>query len=628
MNASTCLTCQRSIPADAPGGLCPSCALRGAERPTSFQFEEDLPSDEEVAAAFPDLEILGVIGRGGMGVVYRARQPRLDRLVALKILPPHLAARPGFAERFTREARTLAKLSHPHIVGVHDFGESGGYFYLLMEYVDGVNLRQAMSEGITPEQALRLVPKICEALQFAHDRGVLHRDIKPENILLDRAGAPKLADFGIAKLVEDGMRTLTVSGAALGTVAYMAPEQLEKPATVDHRADIFSIGVVLYEMLTGELPLGRFGAPSEKARVGEGVDAVVLRALEKERDRRQQSAVEMKTQVEGVSREVFVGAVPGDDESDGSDGLRGLFALASALAVVGIPASRVVPVMEKWGLTAPVMIFASVAFGLLSVMWPGARRIRPRASAGVPSGPSAPVISSCRIFGYPLWHIEQGSTPDPRTGRHRVARGILAIGPEARGFFAIGGRAHGVVALGGLATGVVACGGVAGGLISAGGLSIGLLGATGGLAVGGIARGGAAVGFDTYGGIAVGRLAQGGLSLTDRPDGLDPFSVQVVEFLVAAIQGVGLACGIGILTLLLCVLLGIGTTPADGGRRRRWPALIVMTVTAACALLMWELKRLNQSSPVIRAAQAGPKPSPEVPEPLPLIIPEKPATTR
>lgn len=154
MNPSTCPSCRQPVPADAPAGICPACALLGAAQPTVVLPQQGVLSMDEVAAAFPDLAILGMIGQGGMGVVYKARQPRLDRLVALKLLPPHLAAQPGFAERFTREARALAKLSHPHIVGVHDFGRSGGFFYLIMEYVDGVNLRQAIRAGISPEQAL------------------------------------------------------------------------------------------------------------------------------------------------------------------------------------------------------------------------------------------------------------------------------------------------------------------------------------------------------------------------------------------------------------------------------------------------------------------------------------------
>jgi len=266
----------------------------------------DLPSLEEVAAAFPDLEILELIGHGGMSAVFKARQPKLDRLVALKVLPKSLAATPGFTERFNREGRVLARLSHPHIVVIHDFGASGGFAYLVMEYVDGVNLRQAMRAGrFTPEQALGIVPDICDALQFAHARGVLHRDIKPENLLLDAAGRVKIADFGIAKILDEkggDAMLLTQSGARLGTAPYMAPEQIEEPASVDHRADIYSLGVVFYEMLTGELPLGRFAAPSEKSEVGHGIDTVVMRALEKERERRQQSAGDLRTEVEDAAR--------------------------------------------------------------------------------------------------------------------------------------------------------------------------------------------------------------------------------------------------------------------------------------------------------------------------------------
>ena len=199
---AVCPQCQMPIPADAPGGICPACALLAVAAPTAAlpNAAAGAPDLDEVAAAFPELEILELIGHGGMGVVFKARQPRLDRPIALKILPPHLAAQPGFSERFSREARALARLNHPHIVAVYDFGESGGFFYLSMEYVDGVNLRQAIRAGVTPEQALALVPRLCEALQFAHDKGVLHRDIKPENILLDQAGTVKLADFGIAKM--------------------------------------------------------------------------------------------------------------------------------------------------------------------------------------------------------------------------------------------------------------------------------------------------------------------------------------------------------------------------------------------------------------------------------------------
>src|SRR6185436_20107923 len=256
------------------------------------------------AAAFPQFEIIELIGRGGMGCVFKVRQRHLDRYVALKLLSDKLARDPHFAERFNREGRVLAKLNHPNIVSVYDFGQSGGFYFLVMEFVDGVNLRQAMKAGrFSPGEALAIVPKICEALQYAHGQGILHRDIKPENILLDARGHVKIADFGIAKLVgeEKPDLSLTATGAALGTPHYMAPEQFEKPAEVDHRADIYSLGVVFYEMLTGELPIGRFAAPSSKTPVGVNVDEVVFRTLEKDRERRYQSAGEMQTQVEHLS---------------------------------------------------------------------------------------------------------------------------------------------------------------------------------------------------------------------------------------------------------------------------------------------------------------------------------------
>src|SRR5436190_2903264 len=311
----SCPKCGGLIPAEAPEGLCPKCLLLQASFSTEpvqdMAHKSAAPTNQELGAAFPQLEILELIGQGGMGFVFKARQPKLDRLVALKILPQSLAADPAFAERFTREGRVLAKLNHPNIVTIHDFGQAHGYFYLLMEFVDGVNLRQAMKVGrFTPEQALAVVPKICDALQFAHNEGILHRDIKPENILLDAKGRVKIADFGIAKIVgSESSEPLDQTAEAvqhnltgiIGTPRYMAPEQLEHPREVDQRADIYSLGVVFYEMLTGELPVGRFAPPSEKSSVDPRLDEVVLRALEKEPNRRTQSAGEVKTQVETIA---------------------------------------------------------------------------------------------------------------------------------------------------------------------------------------------------------------------------------------------------------------------------------------------------------------------------------------
>src|SRR5579875_1233382 len=334
---ATCPKCGAVLPADAPGGLCPQCLLAAGlagpsqaagvpttDQPPAGRFVPPTPA--ELAPAFPQLEILELLGSGGMGAVYKARQVHLDRLVALKILPPQLAQDPAFEERFLREARVLARLSHPHIVAVYDFGHTSPHprplpnplpqgegvappspsgrgaggegappsegeggertepsegprlYYLLMEYVDGTNLREVIRHGqLAPKEALVIVPQICEALQYAHDQGVVHRDIKPENILLDRQGRVKIADFGLAKIAGQvpageaaGVRqpfTLTATGQVMGTPHYMAPEQLRGTHEVDHRADIYSLGVVFYEMLTSELPMGKFEPPSRKIQV-------------------------------------------------------------------------------------------------------------------------------------------------------------------------------------------------------------------------------------------------------------------------------------------------------------------------------------------------------------------------
>jgi serine/threonine protein kinase len=309
---TNCPKCGAVLMADAPEGLCPRCLLAlnlahatevGNEAHAASTAKPP-PAPSEIAAHFPQLEILECLGRGGMGAVYKARQKRIDRLVALKILAPERQGDAQFTERFQREARALARLNHPNIVTVHDFGEAGGYCYLLMEFVEGVTLRQLMQQRkLSPAEALAIVPKICDALQFAHTKGIVHRDIKPENILLATHGEVKIADFGIAKLVEHGGTEPTLTGAqeVVGTPHYMAPEQAEKPGTVDHRADIFSLGVVIYEMLTSELPLGKFPPPSRKVQVDLRLDEIVLRALEKEPELRYQQASQVKTDLETVA---------------------------------------------------------------------------------------------------------------------------------------------------------------------------------------------------------------------------------------------------------------------------------------------------------------------------------------
>lgn len=316
-----CKKCQQMIPPDAPNGMCPACLLRAAilpmdavspppdhsdrfyspTTPGSKQFRPE--AIETLRPLFPGFEFISLIGSGGMGAVYKVRQVKLDRIVALKIIRPDAASDPAFAERFNREARTMARLNHPGIVAIHDFGEIGKLYYLVMEHVDGANLRQLMNgQAISPSQALNIIPQICDALQFAHDEGIVHRDIKPENILIDGKGRVKIADFGLAKLIAGDLDAFTLTGThqIMGTPRYMAPEQMEGSHLVDHRADIYSLGVVFYEMLTGEVPAGHFELPSQKAKVDSRLDSIVLKAMARDKERRFQNASEIRTAIAAV----------------------------------------------------------------------------------------------------------------------------------------------------------------------------------------------------------------------------------------------------------------------------------------------------------------------------------------
>jgi serine/threonine protein kinase len=312
LEESRCPRCGTLLGPGVAKGLCPRCVMaagfetQGATHTAkpSTPDAAKTPKPAELAVHFPHLEIADLIGRGGMGWVYRARQKNLDRVVALKVLPPVEGKDPAFAERFQREARALARLNHPNIVAIYDFGQAGPYYYFMMEFVEGPNLRQLeRTRKLSPEEAFAIVPKICEALQYAHDEGIVHRDIKPENILLDNKGRLKIADFGIAKIVGRKQDiTLTGTQHTLGTPHYMSPEQIESPNKVDHRTDIYALGVVFYEMLTGELPMGHFELPSKRLQVDVRVDEVVLKSLERNPEKRYQTVGAVKTDVEGITR--------------------------------------------------------------------------------------------------------------------------------------------------------------------------------------------------------------------------------------------------------------------------------------------------------------------------------------
>jgi serine/threonine protein kinase len=274
------------------GDLCPKCA----DTAQKTRMAEDVPL--QAGQMYHGYEVVEIIGRGGMGLVYKARQPALDRTIALKILPRERAYDPEFRERFQREAKAMAALSHPNIVGVYDYGYDGGLFFVAMEFVDGPDLRKKLTAGkIAADEVEKIAAQVCDALDYAHAEGVVHRDIKPENLLLDSKGRVKIADFGLARLLraEGDASRYTMSGTVMGSAHYIAPEQVETPLKADHRADIYSLGVLLYEMLTGALPMGKFETPSRKSGVDRRFDGIVMKALEREPDRRYQHASELKT---------------------------------------------------------------------------------------------------------------------------------------------------------------------------------------------------------------------------------------------------------------------------------------------------------------------------------------------
>ena len=317
---TACPRCGAPLAGGSVDGLCARClgALNfdTLTRIGGAADEEPLavPTVEELAEFFPQLEVLSLIGRGGMGVVYKARQKSLHRHVALKLLAPERAGDPMFARRFASEARSLAALSHPHIVGVHDFGEAGGYFYLLMEFVDGVNLRQLIqSRRLTPDEALGIITPVCDALQAAHERGIVHRDVKPENLLIDRNGTVKIADFGIARMMDEPAAEGAYQAApdfpaahtlAVGTPDYAAPEQ-RATGPSDHRADIYSLAVVLYEMITGQRPgSGVITPPSRRAAVDMRIDEVLLKALQVEPDQRFRTVAEFRDRFQEAKQQM------------------------------------------------------------------------------------------------------------------------------------------------------------------------------------------------------------------------------------------------------------------------------------------------------------------------------------
>lgn len=318
MNANTrCPRCGTTLPAGTPEWLCPQCLLQQARQEAAPE-EEARPGGPRATESAPqpgypslpirlgDYELLEVLGRGGMGVVYKARQVSLDRCVALKVLSPTALGNPETVHRFRTEAVTAASLQHPNIVAVHEVGHAEGLHYLVMDYVPGPTLAEVSRSGpLAGRRAARYLRTVAEAVHFAHERGILHRDLKPSNILVDEDDRPRVTDFGLAKRLEGGSE-FTLSGQVLGSPAFIPPEQASgQRGRVGRRSDVYALGAILYQLLSGRPPFVGEGLAETLERVlhaeplrprllnpaiPQDLETVCLKCLEKEPDRRYPTA--------------------------------------------------------------------------------------------------------------------------------------------------------------------------------------------------------------------------------------------------------------------------------------------------------------------------------------------------
>lgn len=268
-----------------------------SEEDQQISFNE--PTLEELAELFPGYEIEGLIASGGMGAVYCALQRSLDRQVAIKLLPSELSGDDTFRTRFEAEAKAMAKLNHPNLIGVYDFGEAGGMLYIIMEYVPGQSLfHSSNGTAIDAGEVVRIVSAVCDGLSHAHQHRIIHRDIKPANILLDLKANPKVGDFGLARPVEHKDQE---GDEIFGTPGYTAPEVVNDPLGVDHRADIFSIGVMLHELLTSKLPDADPRTASAIIHCDPRYDAVIHKATAPNRDHRYADAAEIAAELRKIA---------------------------------------------------------------------------------------------------------------------------------------------------------------------------------------------------------------------------------------------------------------------------------------------------------------------------------------
>jgi hypothetical protein len=372
--------------------------------------------------------IVEQVGLGGMATVYKAYQPALDRYVAIKVLPAYYAHEPGFAERFTREAKAVARLAHPHVLPIYDFGQEDGLSYIVMQYVQAGTLKDVLGRPLGPATAADIVEQVADALDYAHEQSVIHRDVKPSNVLMDRGRWVLLSDFGLAKMVEGSVQ-LTGSGVGVGTPAYVAPEQ-GRGLPVDRRADIYSLGIVLYEMVTGRvpfeaetpmavvvkhitepLPLPRAANPA----LPEPVERVILKALAKNPEDRYETAGKLAAAL----RKALAG-LDGLPASPAAATAAGLDLDEGATQVVPSPMAQAGPARKSvsiWGIGAGLVVLLLLLAGGVGLARLRANRLA-RLAADTPPGVTAPApVDGAEPFGQPpIAGTQAGSSQGPAPG--------------------------------------------------------------------------------------------------------------------------------------------------------------------------------------------------------------------
>ncbi|HKI84327.1 MAG TPA: serine/threonine-protein kinase, partial [Candidatus Krumholzibacteria bacterium] len=346
-------------------------------------------------------EILALLGQGGMGSVYRARDTRLGREVALKVLPPDFAKDPHRRARFEREARAIAALNHPNVVTIHSVEEVENQLLLVMELVEGSTLREQMrQDGIPLRDFFELAIPMAEAVSAAHAKGITHRDLKPENIMLDASGRVKILDFGLAKLLEESFegsdatlavgKDMTREGNILGTAAYMSPEQAEGKA-VDARSDVFSLGIIFYQMITGTRPftgetsistissvLRDDPAPIStiKPTLPRQLSRIIRRCLEKNPERRYESARGLRYDLEILRDEVLSGEHVSPREAPSTNPQQSTATFAEPSSASGISTPSLAPGSSprSRGRTLWFSAIGVLVIVALAVVWMQSRR--------------------------------------------------------------------------------------------------------------------------------------------------------------------------------------------------------------------------------------------------------------